>query len=61
MNKLIQRRPRARLGWGGAYELRTHAWLRDFPWNELISGCLDSPFSSYSKYNPEDVRYQATK
>lgn len=40
VNKLIQRRPKARLGWGGSHQLRTHAWLRDFPWNELMSGEL---------------------
>ena len=40
VNKLIQRRPKARLGWGGSHQLRTQAWLRDFPWDELMSGQL---------------------
>lgn len=61
VNKLIQRRPKARLGWGGSDQLRTHAWLRDFPWNELMSGELQSPFKPYCRYNAEDVRYQPTK
>ncbi|CAM6005955.1 unnamed protein product [Sphagnum balticum] len=28
VNKLLQRRPMARLGWGGSGEVRKHAWLR---------------------------------
>lgn len=40
VNKLIQRRPKARLGWGGSHELRTHSWLRDFPWSCLAEGNL---------------------
>lgn len=61
VNKLIQRRPKTRLGWGGSYELRNHAWLRDFPWESLSECKLESPFRPYSKYNPDDVRYQPTK
>ena len=41
--------------------MRNHAWLRDFPWKELSSGDVVSPFSPYCRYNPEDVRYQPTK
>ena len=35
INKLIQRKPMLRLGWGGAHELKNHSWLRDFPWKLL--------------------------
>jgi hypothetical protein len=41
--------------------LRNHSWLREFPWESLTSGELESPFRPYSKYNAEDVRYQPTK
>ena len=40
VNKLIQRRPKARLGWGGSHELKNHAWLRDFPWDKLMESQL---------------------
>ena len=61
VNKLIQRRPIMRLGWVGPQEVRNHTWLRDFPWDKLLKGELKSPFKPYSKYNPEDVRYQPTQ
>lgn len=61
INKLIQRRPIMRLGWGGSHELRNHSWLKDFPWHLLEKRQLESPFRLHSKYNPEDVRYQPTK
>jgi hypothetical protein len=51
----------ARLGWSGSNEVRNHIWLKDFPWDQLASKQLDSPFRSFSKYNPDDVRYQPTK
>ena len=50
-----------RLGWVGPQEVRNHTWLRDFPWDKLLKGELKSPFKPYSKYNPEDVRYQPTQ
>ena len=40
VNKPIQRRPKARLGWGGSHELKNHAWLRDFPWDKLMESQL---------------------
>lgn len=36
VNKLLQRRPIKRLGWGGIEELKKHRWLRNFPWKELL-------------------------
>ncbi len=51
INKLLQRRPVARLGWGGAEEVKSHPWLRDFPWDKLTDKELVSPFKEFSKYN----------
>ena len=58
INKLIQRKPMMRLGWGGSFELKSHSWLRDFPWELLNSQNVESPFKKYSRYNPHEVRYQ---
>jgi hypothetical protein len=41
-----------RLGWGGSNEVKSHSWLRDFPWNLLDDYKVESPFKKYSKYNP---------
>ena len=58
-NKLLQRKPIKRLGWGGIRELKDHKWLRNFPWRELASQELESPFKQ--KYNPLEVRYRVTE
>lgn len=61
INKLIQRKPMMRLGWGGAHEVKNHSWLRNFPWEMLLSGTLESPFRPFARYNPAEVKYQPTK
>ena len=35
INKMIQRKPTNRLGNNGALEVKSHPWLRDFPWQDL--------------------------
>jgi hypothetical protein len=60
INKLIQRKPMMRLGWGGPNELRMHSWLRDFPWELLNNFVAESPFRKYARYNPHEVKYQQT-
>ena len=44
INKLIVRKPEWRLGNISINQLKNHAWLRDIPWNLLISKKLKSPF-----------------
>lgn len=61
INKLVQRKPMMRLGWGGSYEVKNHPWLRDFPWDDLENGLIDSPFKQHAVYNPNSIRYQLTK
>jgi hypothetical protein len=39
-NKLLQRKPIDRLGWGGMEEVKCHPWLRHFPWGDLMNGNL---------------------
>jgi hypothetical protein len=36
VNKLIQRKPMLRLGWGGSDEIKKHPWLKNFPWDKLV-------------------------
>jgi hypothetical protein len=50
VNKLLQRKPIQRLGWAGIYELKEHPWLRNFPWNDLMSGKLESPMKRFYNY-----------
>jgi len=48
INKLIQRKPENRLGFGGPQEVKNHAWLSDFPWKKLFEKTLEAPLK------PED-------
>jgi serine/threonine protein kinase len=43
-NKLLERRPRERLGYNGPAEVKNHAWLRGFPWGKLIEKKLPAPY-----------------
>ena len=35
-NKLIQRKPANRLGFGGIEEIKSHIWMKDFDWKSLL-------------------------
>lgn len=59
VNKLLQRRPVNRLGWAGVEEVKAHAWLRHFPWKDLIEGSLEPPTKRF--YNFAEVRYRPTE
>jgi hypothetical protein len=44
VNKLLQRKPLKRLGWGGINELKEHKWFKYFPWKEVANKEIESPF-----------------
>jgi protein kinase A len=44
INRMIQRKPEMRLGHGGAHEVKSHAWLRNYPWEALYEKRLRAPF-----------------
>ena len=44
INRLIQRKPHARLGTGSIDEVKMHKWFYKFNWNELYNKRLKSPF-----------------
>lgn len=33
INRLIERKPTNRLGFNGAAEVKTHPWIKNFPWD----------------------------
>jgi serine/threonine kinase 32 len=41
---MIQRKPQNRLGNNGAEEVKTHPWLKDFPWDDLLNKRIKAPF-----------------
>ena len=41
---MIQRKPVNRLGYNGIQEIKDHNWLRYYPWKELYSKKIESPF-----------------
>ena len=44
INALLVRKPRLRLGANGSHELKSHKWLKDFQWQELLTKTLPAPF-----------------
>lgn len=50
VNRLIQRKPHLRLGYGGIKEIKEHPWLRELPWKKLYNKQLESPFVPNVKY-----------
>lgn len=44
INRLIQRKPVNRLGLDGPAEVKSHPWLKDFPWDKLNRKELEPPF-----------------
>ena len=51
VNRLIQRKPANRLGHNGIREIKSHPWLKDFPWKSLYDKMLDAPFKPASGDN----------
>ena len=44
INKLLQRRPVKRLGYGGIKELKEHSWMKDINWELLKKKKLKAPY-----------------
>ena len=43
-NKLLQRKPQNRLGYGGSQEVKNHSWLKDINWVKILNKTRKSPF-----------------
>lgn len=43
-NRLLQRKPHARLGLNGPLEVKSHPWFDGFPWDKLARKELVAPF-----------------
>eukprot|EP00357_Protocruzia_adherens_P036602 CAMPEP_0115006092 /NCGR_PEP_ID=MMETSP0216-20121206/20275_1 /TAXON_ID=223996 /ORGANISM="Protocruzia adherens, Strain Boccale" /LENGTH=412 /DNA_ID=CAMNT_0002372571 /DNA_START=145 /DNA_END=1383 /DNA_ORIENTATION=- len=56
VNKLLQRKPVNRLGLNGPSEVKSHAWIRDFPWEKLRSHQIKAPFIPSAKDDNFDYR-----
>jgi hypothetical protein len=41
---MIERKPSNRLGINGPAEVKSHPWIRNFPWQKLIKKELQAPF-----------------
>jgi len=48
---MLQRKPQQRLGYNGINEIKEHPWLKYYPWKELYTKKLDSPFVPKSNDN----------
>jgi len=43
-NRLLQRKPKDRLGLFGAKEVKEHSWLKYYDWKDLYQKKIKSPF-----------------
>ena len=48
---MIQRNKSSRLGAQGAFELKQHPWLVDFPWDDLNHKLIKAPFNPHKLDN----------
>ena len=51
VNRLIQRKPENRIGFGGYAEVKNHAFFQDFDWEKLYNKEIQSPFKVGEKNN----------
>lgn len=56
INRLLQRKPKNRLGLKGASEAIEHPWFKNFEWNDLYNKKLESPFK-HTISEPWDPKY----
>lgn len=61
INRLIQRKPINRLGLNGPSEVKSHPWIKNFPWKKLINKELDPPFVPSQDEENFDQRQQLTE
>ena len=50
VNRLIQRKPRYRLGLDGPQQVMEHVWFKDVDWEALKDKELESPFKPYVSF-----------
>ena len=50
-NRLLQRKPKDRLGLLGAKQVKEHSWLKYYPWKDLYEKKVKSPFIPVSQEN----------
>lgn len=61
VNRLIQRKPGNRLGLNGPAEIKSHPWIKDFPWEKLNNRELEAPFVPNHEDDNFDRRQQITQ
>ena len=56
INNLIQRKPNARLGYKGIYQIKEHRWFDDIDWKDLYNMKIEAPFIPLDEDN-YDIEY----
>ena len=51
INRLLMRKPEKRLGYKNIDELKSHPWLKHFPWKSLMDKKIEAPFIPEKKDN----------
>jgi serine/threonine protein kinase len=61
VNRLIQRKPANRLGLNGPAEIKSHPWIKDYPWGKLERREIEAPFIPNQDEDNFDRRQQITQ
>ena len=56
INNLIQRKPKARLGYKGIFQIKQHNWFVNFDWKDLYNMKMEAPFIPPDENN-YDINY----
>ena len=57
INKLLQRKPKQRLGYNGVEEIKKHPWMNDINWDLLLKKKIEAPFVPPENKENFDKKY----
>ena len=57
INKLLQRKPKKRLGYNGVEEIKKHPWMNDINWDLLLKKKIEAPFVPPENKENFDKKY----
>ena len=57
INKLLQRKPKKRLGYNGVEEIKKHPWMNDINWDLLLKKKIGAPFVPPENKENFDKKY----
>ena len=53
LDSLLHKDPRSRLGYKGAYQIKSHSFFDGYDWNALLKKQIDAPFVPTLKHEAD--------